>query len=74
MGDDECGRESTPHDNDADSRPRIYMKSADRDKTVEVTVEGSEGESTDDIADVADERFDHASDAAGESDDPDGYR
>jgi len=56
---DESGG-SCPHDNDADSRPRIYMRSTSKHGEAEVTVHGAEGESADDIASLAAERFDHA--------------
>lgn len=55
--------ESTPHDNDADSRPRIHVVAESKHGCVDVCVHGSEGESADDIADVADGRLEKALDA-----------
>jgi len=54
------GDEPTTGDNDADKRPRIYMRSSTTEGEVEVTVQGAEGETVADCSDVADERFRHA--------------
>lgn len=52
--------DGSPHHNDADSRPRIYMRSTSKHGEAEVTVEGAEGEEAEDLASLAAERFDHA--------------
>lgn len=73
MSDAEVG-DPTPHDNDADARPRVYMRSATRDGEVEVTVQGCEGEGAGDVASLAAERFDHAVQAQDELAEDDGDR
>lgn len=61
MGDDEG--------DDGTNQPRIHMSIgasdgfSDGNKSVNVTVEGGEGETTDDIEDVAERRFNQAVDA-----------
>lgn len=44
----------------ADSRPRVYKRAASKHGEVEVTVEGAEGETFDDIAEEAQEQFEDA--------------
>ena len=56
----------SPHDNDADSRPRVYKRVATKHGEVEVTVKGGEGETVDDIADEAKKQFQDAVDRHGE--------
>jgi hypothetical protein len=51
---------SEPHDNDADSRPRIYKRATSKHGEVEVEVVGGEGESSEDIEDTATEQFSDA--------------
>ena len=55
--------DGSPHGNDADGRPRIHYKAESKHGYVEVCVHGAEGETVDDIGDVADERLDHALEA-----------
>lgn len=45
-------------DNDADKRPRIYGKAETPDKEVEVTVQGSEGETTADLEETFEDAVD----------------
>ena len=45
-------------DNDADKRPRIYSRVATKDAEVECTVQGSEGETTEDIKETAEKTVD----------------
>lgn len=61
-------------DNGSDERPRVYMRASTPDGEVEVTVQGAKGESTADVKDVAENRFDHAVDRQGDlvEDEPDG--
>ncbi|AGM11695.1 hypothetical protein HCTV5_86 [Halovirus HCTV-5] len=46
--------------NDADKRPRIYVHSATSDQEIEVTVQESEGERTDDVKETAEEMYEMA--------------
>lgn len=71
MTEDEDRGEPTPHDNDADARPRVYMRAATPDAVVEVTVQGCEGDAADDVASLAAERFDHAVQSEGQLSDVD---
>jgi len=52
----------TPHDNDADGRPRIYKSVTTKHGKVETTVKGGEGETSSDIAEEAVRQFEHAID------------
>ena len=44
-----------PGDNDADKRPRIYGRTATTDGEVEFTVQGAEGETSEDVSETAEE-------------------
>ena len=58
------------------NQPRIHMSTgasdgfSDGNKSVTVTVEGGEGETTDDIEDVAKRRFNQAVDATSDEGEP----
>ena len=67
--------ESTAHDNDANSRPRISGYLACETAQVEVVVEGAEGESVEDIEAAFDDKLDRLVEAQRdliEADDDDG--
>ena len=54
------------HDNDADKRPRVYGRSSTPDGEVEVTVEGAEGETSDDLEDQFQDAVDTMVDSQGD--------
>jgi hypothetical protein len=45
-------------ENDADKRPRVYLHSSTSEQEIEVTVQGAEGETSDDVKDNAEEMYD----------------
>lgn len=59
MSEDGTNGGSTPHENDADSRPRVYLHTVTDNRRIEVTVQGAEGESTETVSEHAKEQFDH---------------
>lgn len=54
MSDSEDGN-GAPGDNDADKRPRIYGRTSTPDGEVEFTVQGAEGETSEDVRETAEE-------------------
>lgn len=54
-----------------DKRPRIYGSTATQDGAIEVTVQGAEGETTEDIAETFDEKVDKLIDSQDKLDDCD---
>jgi len=63
MSDKEDTSEEDPHngaplDNDADKRPRIWGRTATEDGEVEFTVQGGEGETSEDLKETAEETLD----------------
>ena len=65
------------HDNDADKRPRVYARSSTPDGEVEVTVQGAEGETSDDLEnqfhDAVDKMVDSQGDLCEEGPDDRGF-
>ena len=73
-----CEEETTQHDNDADARPRIYIHAENSDGKIDVTVQGSEKETTEEIEEKAKEMVGEAIDAEKElhngGENPPGYQ
>lgn len=58
MSDSEDGN-GAPGDNDADKRPRIWGRTATPEGEVEFTVQGAEGETSEDVRETAEETLDN---------------